>query len=518
MRWTAPPTRREISLVIFSVTVFALSYNIDSSIRLIGLNRQNAVFNRLGLGGSANIGPDGRRLLPSADPLEDMIYGDWAWDPNQIAGDGRERSQGKGVGRYQAMWVGKRDAGPPTSKSLGETTVDQAFWRWGDAVPRAKVVKHVPGYTVIDNIILFNGSMVIVTDEPESLPPIPHMVKPVGLNQWTILSPQDAREAIGPFGGRVRGVTWMAADSSPHNTTLLALWRMYSALDPDIGPAGETKLAPPQRLFYPYYGFFTDANPAHDVYTRRQRVANGIHPELIKAAFPSLTPMYHADWEDYHLMEVPFVIERLVVADRSAAKHGIQEQEPVYAPPFKMEGLSQHWWEPVRRTLATYFDVYGEKAPKNVVTYVHRQSQTHGLRLSEADHLALVGALQKMGRDYGYEVHVVSNIDAETSWTARLGAITRSTVMLGVYDSDLLDSAYMQRSPHTTLMEFFPPQKFAHDQEVVARSLGIRYIAWWNDRQMSGDDLPAVSQPTNDEVVPIDVSAIIQGVRQALQR
>jgi hypothetical protein len=54
--------------------------------------------------------------------------------------------------------------------------------------------------------------------------------------------------------------------------------------------------------------------------------------------------------------------------------------------------------------------------------------------------------------------------------------------MLGVYDSDLLDSAYMQRSSRTTLMEFFPPQRYAHDQELVARSLGMRYSAWWNDR------------------------------------
>jgi hypothetical protein len=54
--------------------------------------------------------------------------------------------------------------------------------------------------------------------------------------------------------------------------------------------------------------------------------------------------------------------------------------------------------------------------------------------------------------------------------------------MLGVHDSDLLDSVYMQRMPHTTLMEFFPPQTFAREQEMVAKSVGMNYIAWWNDR------------------------------------
>ncbi|KAJ7753381.1 hypothetical protein DFH07DRAFT_824297 [Mycena maculata] len=499
MRWTASPTRREISLIIFSLTVFALSYNIDSSIRLVGLTRQNAVLSRLGLGGRAAIGPDGRRLPGARDALEDFIYGDWAWDAEQIAGDGVERSQAKGVGRHGAMWVGKREAGPVTSRSLGPMTVDQAFQRWGDDVPHTKLVKHVPGYTVIDNIILFNGSMNIVTDDSESFPSLPHMILSTDLNQWRTLSPQQARHTLGPSGGIIRGPTWMAADSSPDNSTLLALWRTYSSLDPAMGPEGTTILAPPRRLIFPYYGFFTDRNPEHaDVTTRRQRVVNGFHPELVKAAFPFLTVMYYSDWEDYHKMEVPFVIERLVVADRTAAGYGAQPQDPIYAAPFKMVGPSEHWWEPVRRTLATYFEAYGAKAPKNVVTYVHRQSHTHGLRLSDGDHTALLAALQKMGKDYGYEVHIVSNIDDETSWTERLGSIVRSTVgflvlkfpsahrdvqvMLGVYDSDLLDCVYMQRSQHTTLMEFFPPQTFAREQEIVAQSLGMRYIAWWNDR------------------------------------
>lgn len=305
----------------------------------------------------------------------------------------------------------------------------------------------------------------------------------------------------------------MAADSIPHNSTLLALWRTYSSLDPEIGPEGTTKLAPPRRLVFPYSNFFTDRNPEHeDPPKRRQRVVNGIHYELVKAAFPSLTLMYYADWEDYHDMEVPFVIERLVVADRSAASYGVQDHDPIYASPFRMGGLSEHWWEPVRRTLATYFEVYGGKAPKGVLTYVQRQTQTRGLRLSEEHHTALVSALRNLEHD-GYEVHIVSNIDEEMSWSERLGAIARSTVMLGVHDSDLLDSAYMQRTPHTTLMEFFPPQTFAREQQMVAHSLGMGYVAWWYDRPLSGDDLPSVTRPGDNEAVPIDVSAIIKAIR-----
>ncbi|KAJ7778294.1 hypothetical protein B0H16DRAFT_1502937 [Mycena metata] len=526
VRWTAPPTRREISLLIFSLTVFALAYNVDSSVRLQQLQRSLGRLGMVGVGGGA-IGKEGKRVAAARDALEDAIYGPWRWNAGEIAGDGEERRQAKGVGRHGAMWVERREVeesalvskgSVEASKGWGQPTVEEAFWRWGEDVPLTSLVKHVPGYTVIDNIILFNGTMNIVTEDPNAFPSTPQMIFSTGLNQWQFLSPQKAREQLGPFGGRIRGVTWMSADSAPHNSTLLALWRIYSALDPDISAAGATTLAPPRRLLYPYYGFFTDRNPEHaDVTTRRQRVVNGIHPELVKAAFPFTTVMYYADWEDYHAMEVPFVVERLVVADRTAAREGVQSNEPIYAAPFnKLEG-SPHWWEPVRRTLAAYFDVYGEKAPKEkTITYVHRQSQTHGLRLSEADHLALVGALQKLERDHGYEVHVVSNVDEEMSWSERLGAIVRSSVMLGVHDSDLLDSVYMQRTPHTTLMEFFPPQTFAREQELVAHSVGIRYVAWWNDRQLSGDDLPPVARPNDGEAVPIDIPAIIRAVKQTL--
>lgn len=32
------------------------------------------------------------------------------------------------------------------------------------------------------------------------------------------------------------------------------------------------------------------------------------------------------------------------------------------------------------------------------------------------------------------------------------------------------------------LMEFFPAGMFRRDQEYAVRSLGMRYVAWWNDR------------------------------------
>lgn len=44
--------------------------------------------------------------------------------------------------------------------------------------------------------------MYIVTDDPESFPPLPHMIFSTGLNKWKIISPLQARDELGSFGGR----------------------------------------------------------------------------------------------------------------------------------------------------------------------------------------------------------------------------------------------------------------------------------------------------------------------------
>jgi hypothetical protein len=55
-------------------------------------------------------------------------------------------------------------------------------------------------------------------------------------------------------------------------------------------------------------------------------------------------------------------------------------------------------------------------------------------------------------------------------------------VILGVYGDSLADSVFLRPSGHSALMEFFPSDVFTRDAETAVRSLGINYIAWWNDR------------------------------------
>lgn len=148
MTWFSLPDRRELTLILFSLTVYLISYNIDTSLTLLGLNpsaTEGAVLTRLGLGGTKYIDSDGRKPEGWRDALEEQAYGKWTWDTGHVAGDGSERSQTKGMGRHGAMWVSKRMPGATTSSFLGLSTVDQALLWWHDDLPVTKLVKHAPG-------------------------------------------------------------------------------------------------------------------------------------------------------------------------------------------------------------------------------------------------------------------------------------------------------------------------------------------------------------------------------------
>jgi hypothetical protein len=140
MGWLSLPNRRELSLLLFSLTVFILAYNLD-----ITLSPHNAVFRRLGLVNSAIIGKDGRRPPGWRDGLENVIFGEWRWDEGHVAGDGAERSREKGTDRYGAQWLGLDEVGPVNGEVFGKTTADDVVVRWSDDVPTAVLVKHVPG-------------------------------------------------------------------------------------------------------------------------------------------------------------------------------------------------------------------------------------------------------------------------------------------------------------------------------------------------------------------------------------
>jgi hypothetical protein len=252
------------------------------------------------------------------------------------------------------------------------------------------------------------------------------------------------------------------------------------------------------------------AEPRHDPdNTNKPRIRSktGIDDLAVKAAFPTMAIMYREDWNDFAEMQMPFILERVVIADRGAAARAGGSQ-PVFSPPFQDMVASRHWWQPVRRVMTGFLQLPDERknskpmgAPvitKPVVTYLSAQEVGSGPRLKDKDHSLLVETLKKFQRTSRYEVNIVP---ANAPWFDRMRILVRSTVchvlfiffigikpniylkiVIGVYGTNLADTYFMKPSPHTTLMEFFPSGYFLRDQELPVRYLGWRYIAWWNNR------------------------------------
>jgi hypothetical protein len=133
--WRSPPSRRELTLFLFSLTVFILFYNLDTSFRLLGLDpiaTQSALMGKLGFR-KGIIGTDGRRPPGWRDLLEMEIFGEWGWEEGHVAKGG-------------AIWLGKAQTGAGEKQEIfGEGTANDVFMHWGDQVPKTRLVKHVPG-------------------------------------------------------------------------------------------------------------------------------------------------------------------------------------------------------------------------------------------------------------------------------------------------------------------------------------------------------------------------------------
>lgn len=225
----------------------------------------------------------------------------------------------------------------------------------------------------------------------------------------------------------MHGVTFLSYDgpSSTDSHTLISLQRLYSTLN----TSSSQPLSPPHRLFFPAFPTFTDVlEDKLDDVTPRHRAHIGVAQETLKAAYPSLAgPLYGWDFEDFLNLRAPLLFDRLVIADRGAARRtGLPRDVPAWSMAFSALEAAEDWFEPVRHTLAEYFDVAKaeDTAGARTVTYLSRQENLEGERLRAADHAALLSALASLAKT-GVTVHV---IDETASWTERMRAVTRSTV------------------------------------------------------------------------------------------
>lgn len=219
---------------------------------------------------------------------------------------------------------------------------------------------------------------------------------------------------------------------------LFGLWRTYTSLDADIQSNGATILPPPSRLI------FTHTTQEH------WRDYASMNQWIFHAAFPSASLEFQGDWEDRGQMEMGWVYDRVVLADRAAVtrSHAWHETWRYASPAFELPGRSKSgeesghdgeaykgkekdpgavwWWTPVRRNVLKFASAgkkggalirkaldftysrrdEAQKQGKPVVTYVSRQGWGRRM-LKEEDHEVLVNELKRLEREEGYELNIV---------------------------------------------------------------------------------------------------------------
>lgn len=205
-------------------------------------------------------------------------------------------------------------------------------------------------------------------------------------------------------------------------------WRTYSSLDTRITEDGITSLSSPRRLL------FTRVENYRDYASMNQYLMSGI--------FPSLSVEHLRDWQDRNETNQPFVFDRVVLADRSAAMRGAEfvATERTASEAFSLVS-SRPWWSPVRANLVEFVglnrSVGAGTRDRPVITYVSRQEWGRRM-LIPADHDKLVEELHRLEKQYGYEVNIVSMDKLTREEQIKLSARTTVGLLsLVSFDSNL---------------------------------------------------------------------------------
>lgn len=184
---------------------------------------------------------------------------------------------------------------------------------------------------------------------------------------------------------------------------------------------------------------------------------------LLKSAFPTIEVMYSEDWKDFSDMRLPYVLERVVIADRGAADRnridwgvkwspdlagpGIgvgdelrkrqsssnEDDLPAWAASVVGYNMPEGWWTPVRGALLKYLGlpVERQKRAKPVVTFVSMQEEPYeaGAHVRTEDHPGLVDGLRKLEREGVIsEFHVLRGNGTKEDWEQRMKIVSRTDV------------------------------------------------------------------------------------------
>ncbi|KAJ6557205.1 hypothetical protein DFH09DRAFT_1163356 [Mycena vulgaris] len=417
---------------------------------------------------------------------------------------------------------------PPSRPKTPNTSVVQEGYEtrmsWAASqVPETRIIAHVPGWSIIDRLYIYKGVVYIVSNKPEEIPDLAEIYsKGVDIEvgeeaenarlpdekDIRIVSTAEARALFGTGAQILDGVTYFVNDPTQfvrhyyHWAAELwfGFWRAYSSLDPTISASGNTTLPPPRRMLFNRLDAF------------RWRDYSTMNQWVVRSTAPGLTMEFIDDWDDRTKMGVPFVLERVVLADRSAAMPALnyQRYQRTAATAFGLPG-SAYWWMTIRNNVVQFAGLDPAEGAgtrrRPVITYISRQEWGRRM-LVQADHERLVRALRRLEVTHGYEVHVV--VPEKMTRLQQLQLAARTTILMGVHGNGLTSLLWMTPNPRSTVMEFFYPGGFAHDYEYTTRSLGMTHYGFWDGEAFTSPDIPLPSYPEGFQgnSIPLDGEAV----------
>lgn len=143
-----------------------------------------------------------------------------SWSTGAI--DDRERVKG-GDHWLESVETGARYAAMEKIAGMGEGRV-----KWGDdGAFETEVLGHAPGWTIFDQVYLWNGTWFIVSNKPSKIPLL-RLMTSTGAEIWNteesiagreptdndmkIIFPSEAKKLWGHSASRVSGTTWLVND------------------------------------------------------------------------------------------------------------------------------------------------------------------------------------------------------------------------------------------------------------------------------------------------------------------
>ncbi|KAG7086793.1 hypothetical protein E1B28_002721 [Marasmius oreades] len=387
---------------------------------------------------------------------------------------------------------------------------------------------HTHGFTVFEELYLRDGTLYIMTDNPDSFPPLSHILSQPGRraagvsltptdNEMQVINPADAEAILGDRVLRLSGFTVLLYEPEQFmnhyyhwwGEIVLGLWRVYSKLGTGLNGT-ITPLPFPARFIAPFVEESGWRDPA------------SINGPIMRVAFPTTAVENGHYWQDLIEIEATVVFSRVIVVNRESA-----HLHPFSGLWYKMIAgtmnvtVPEGFWEPIRHSvlnnLLGYIPKFDAVSSKPVVTYITRQRRT----LIHSHHRALVRELRKLRVEGICEVLVVRMEEMTLKQQIELAA--RTTIMLGVHGNGLTHQLWMTPSTKSTVIEIFIPTGYTFDYELLARNLGHRHYGIWNDTALTypkGTTHKGVNFPPgfhgND--IPVQAETVTRIIRERLQQ